>query len=278
MPEFRTSDHLRLWFEDQGEGDAGTPPILCLAGLTRNGEDFDHVLPYLVDGHRVIRLDARGRGRSQRAPDWRSYAVPTEARDVVELLDHLGLDRVAILGTSRGGLVGMALALTAKARLAGLCLVDIGPVLEPEGLEAIMGYVGLVPQARSLEEAALALATSMTGFADVPAERWRAEAAHRYREEEGGLALRYDARLRDAVLEAGAAPAVDLWPLFDALDGLPLAAIRGANSDLMSAATLAEMARRRPDMVVAEVPDRGHVPFLDEPEALEALNEWTMLL
>lgn len=274
MPEFRTSDALRLWYEDQGDG----PPLLCLSGLTRNSTDFDYVLPYLLGEHRVIRLDYRGRGQSQRAPDWRSYTIPTEARDVVELLDHLGLDRVPIIGTSRGGLIGMALALTAKTRLGGLCLVDIGPVISPEGLEVIAGYVGQPPEARNLEEAALARATLMAGFENVSAERWREEAARHYRETGDGLSLTYDVRLRDAVLEVGAQPAPDLWPLFDALAGLPLACIRGANSDLLSPETLAEMVRRRPDMIVAEVPGRGHVPFLDEPESLEALNEWTMLL
>ena len=274
MPEFRTSDGLRLWYEDQGDG----PPLLCLAGLSRNATDFDYVLPYLVGEHRVIRLDARGRGHSQRAPDWRTYTIPTEARDVLELLAHLGLERVPILGTSRGGLVGMALGLMARPRLGGLCLVDVGPVIEPEGLEAIMGYLGRPPEARTLEEAALARATTMAGFEGVPPERWRAEAERHCRETPDGLALTYDPRLRDAVIEAGAQPAPDLWPLFDALAGLPLACIRGANSDLLSRATLEEMARRRPDMIVAEVPGRGHVPFLDEPEALEALNEWTMLL
>ena len=274
MPELRTSDGLRLWYEDQGDG----PPLLCLAGLTRNSTDFDYVLPYLLGEHRVIRLDYRGRGRSQRAPDWRSYTIPTEARDVVELLDDLGLDRVPILGTSRGGLIGMALALTAKPRLGGLCLVDVGPELAPAGLAAIEGYVGVAPAARTLEEAALMRATMMTGFEGVPAERWREEVSHHYRETPDGLALSYDVRLRDAFLEGAAKPAADLWPLFDALGGLPLACIRGANSDLLSRETLAEMARRRPDMIVAEVPGRGHVPFLDEPEALEALNEWTMLL
>ena len=272
MPEFRTSDALRLWYEDQGDG----PAILCLAGLTRNAADFDYVVPFLVGEHRVIRLDARGRGRSQRAPDWRSYTVPTEARDVVELLDHLGLPQVAILGTSRGGLVAMALALTHKPRLAGACLVDIGPVVEPAGLDVIRGYVGVPPEAATIEAAAVQRATLMAGFEGVPAARWLEEARRHYRETPDGLALAYDARLRDAVLDGAAEPAADLWPLFDALAGLPLALIRGANSDLLSAETATEMRRRRPDMIVAEVAGRGHVPFLDEPEALEALNEWTM--
>ena len=274
MPEFRTSDNLRLWYEDQGDG----PPLLCLSGLTRNSTDFDYVLPYLVGEHRVIRLDYRGRGRSQRSPDWRDYTIPTEARDVLELLDHLGLDRVPILGTSRGGLIGMALALMAKPRLGGLCLVDIGPEIAEEGMEAIRDYVGVPPEAQTLEAAAALRATLMAGFEGVPESRWHEEVAHHYRETDEGLVLNYDAKLRDAVLATATQPAPDLWPLFDALAGLPLACIRGANSDLLSAATLAEMVRRRPDMVVAEVPGRGHVPFLDEPEALEALNEWTMLL
>lgn len=274
MPEFKTSDGLRLWYEDAGEGQ----PLLCLSGLTRNSTDFDYVLPYLLGEHRVIRLDYRGRGKSQRAPDWRSYTIPTEARDVLELLDHLGIERVPILGTSRGGLIGMALALMARPRLGGLCLVDIGPEIDPAGMEAIRDYVGKPPEAATLDAAVAMRASLMAGFADVPESRWRTEVEHHYRETEDGLAINYDARLRDAVLEAGAQPAPDLWPLFDALHGLPLACIRGANSDLLAPATLAEMRRRRPDMIVAEVPGRGHVPFLDEPESLEALNEWTMLL
>ncbi|TFL20042.1 alpha/beta fold hydrolase [Jannaschia formosa] len=276
MPEFRSSDNLRLWYEDQGEGDG--PPILCLSGLTRNSTDFDYVLPYLLGENRVIRLDYRGRGKSQRAPDWKTYTIPTEARDVLELLAHLDVPRVAILGTSRGGLIAMSLALMARDRLAGVCLVDIGPVIAETGMEAIRGYVGLPPAARTLDEAVAMRAELMAGFEGVPDTRWREEVEKHYRETEDGLAINYDARLRDAVLEGGAQPAPDLWPLFDAMAGLPLALIRGANSDLLSPETVAEMRRRRPDMIYADVPGRGHVPFLDEPEALEALNEWTMLL
>jgi pimeloyl-ACP methyl ester carboxylesterase len=95
-----------------------------------------------------------------------------------------------------------------------------------------------------------------------------------YREGPGGLSINYDPRLREAFLAAFDAPPPDLWPLFDALAGLPLALIRGANSDLLSAATAAEMRRRRPDMLFADVPDRGHVPFLDEPEALAVIRAW----
>jgi pimeloyl-ACP methyl ester carboxylesterase len=282
MPSFKTSDDVRLHYEDTGT-EASGPPILCLAGLTRNSTDFEYVLPYLAEAHRVIRLDSRGRGRSARSPDWRDYSVPVEARDVLELLAHLGLGQVAILGTSRGGLIAMALAAAAKDRLAGVCLNDIGPVIERAGLDAIRAYVGQPPEAATREEAVAMRAGLMAGFEGVPESRWREEVDHHYVDAEEGLAINYDPRLRDAVLETlgeegEAAKGPDLWPLFDLLEGLPLALIRGANSDLLSAETAAEMRRRRPDMIYAEVPGRGHVPFLDEREALEALNEWTMLL
>ncbi|HSG54162.1 MAG TPA: alpha/beta fold hydrolase, partial [Paracoccaceae bacterium] len=112
MPQFLTSDGLHLHYEDEGAGLA----VLCLSGLTRNARDFDFVAPHLA-GVRLIRLDYRGRGQSAWSPDPLTYTVPREAQDVLELLDHLGLERVAILGTSRGGLIAMVLAAMAKHRL-----------------------------------------------------------------------------------------------------------------------------------------------------------------
>ncbi|MWD27956.1 alpha/beta fold hydrolase [Aquicoccus sp. SCR17] len=269
MARFTTSDGLSLHFTDTGQG----VPILCLAGLTRTGEDFAYVTPHL-DGARVLTMDYRGRGRSDWAPDPSSYTPAREAQDVVELLDHLGLPQVAILGSSRGGLVAMVLAATAKDRLTGVALNDVGPELEPEGVAAISGYLGRDPDWRTLDEAAQARPAAMPGFRGVPEARWRQEVARLYRETPEGLRITYDPKLREAVLPDPPPPPVDLWPLFDALEGLPLALIRGANSDLLSAATAQKMQERRPDMILAEVADRGHIPFLDEPEALAALRDW----
>ncbi len=268
MPDFTTSDGLRLHYADRGEG----TPLLCLSGLTRNATDFDYLAQHL-DGVRMIALDYRGRGRSDWA-DPATYTVPVEARDTLELLDHLGLARVPVLGTSRGGLIAMLLAATVKDRLAGVCLNDIGPEIDPAGLAVIADYVGRTPAERTHAEAVAARATLMAGFVGVPESRWREEVEKHYTEGDAGLSINYDPALRQAVAAGGAEPAPDLWPWFDALDGLPLACIRGANSDLLSPSTLAEMRRRRPDMIVAEVADRGHVPFLDEPEALEAIAAW----
>lgn len=268
MPQVIAPDGARLHYTDEGEG----LPVLALAGLTRNGGDFDHVAPHLR-GVRLVRLDARGRGRSDfTGPE--TYNVWQEAKDAVSLLDDLGIGRAAILGTSRGGLVGMVLAATAKDRLLGVALNDVGPVIEPEGLGVIAGYLGRRPAQTTWEEAAKARAGLWTRFQDVPHERWLHEVRNHYEETPEGLELRYDPRLREAFLPKDDAPFPPLWPFFDALDGLPVAVLRGEASDILSPATLEEMRRRRPDMIVAEVPGRGHVPFLDEPEALAALHAW----
>ncbi|MFN3527366.1 MAG: alpha/beta fold hydrolase, partial [Paracoccus sp. (in: a-proteobacteria)] len=132
---FLTSDGARIAFSDQGAG----LPVLCLAGLTRTMADFDYVAPHLA-GVRMIRMDYRGRGQSE-FTGAATYTVPREARDALELLDHLEIDRAALLGTSRGGLNGLLLAATAHDRLLGLCLNDVGPVVEPAGLERIFDYV-----------------------------------------------------------------------------------------------------------------------------------------
>jgi len=267
MPFFTAPDGAELHYTDEGHGRA----LICLAGLTRNGSDFDYLAPHLPP-LRLIRPDYRGRGRSQ----WTgaaTYTVMQEGADVLALLDHLGLEQAAILGTSRGGLIGMYLAVIAKDRLRGLFLNDIGPVIEPEGLDRIDAYIGRNPAARSHGEAAMALARAMPEF-DVPASRWAEEARKHFIKTDQGLQINYDPALRDAYLAARAGGAGDLWPMFAACEGLPLAVIRGADSALLSATTLAEMTRLRPDMVVEEVPGRGHVPFLDEAESLRAINTW----
>ncbi|MGR3760328.1 alpha/beta fold hydrolase [Roseobacteraceae bacterium NS-SX3] len=269
MPRFTTSDGLSLHYTDTGEG----LPLLCLAGLTRDGRDFRYFAPYAA-GLRMITLDARGRGRSDRDPDFMNYNVMREAQDVLELLDHLGLEKAAVLGTSRGGLVAMMLAATAKERLLAVILNDVGPEIPQDGIARIMEYVGRRPAAKTLAGAAAALAQVMGPvFPDVPSARWQEEAETFYTEDSSGLALCYDPRLRDALLEqAKAGPAPDLWPVFLALEGLPCGIIRGANSDVLSRETYQGMQQRLPGLQAVEVPNRGHVPFLDEPEALALIN------
>lgn len=280
MEFFTAPDGLRLAYDDRGHG----PALLCLPGLTRNMDDFEPVVDHFAHRARVIRMDFRGRGASDHDPDHSHYNVVQEGADVIALLDHLGLNKAAILGTSRGGLVAMALAMTDLHRLSGVCFNDIGPVVDPEGLRYIMGYLGLPPPDTDFDSALRDLPKRMGArFVNVPPETWAAYIRRVWHvAEDGRLSLRYDPALRQAVLdqmaEAEGIEMPEIWPLFQALDGLPLALIRGANSDLLSSDTAAKMRALRPDMIFADVPDRGHVPFLDEAESIAVIAKFLDLL
>jgi len=274
MPQFLTAaDGTRLAYDDQGSG----LPLLCLPGLTRTMGDFDYVRPHLPPPNsgklRLIRMDYRGRGASGHSGA-DSYTVAQEGADALALLDHLGLPQAAILGTSRGGLIGMYLASIAKQRVLGLCLNDVGPVIEKQGLTRISDYLGRNPAAKTHTELAATLPELTAGFSHVPPQRWLQEAQLHYIQSEEGLRITYDPELRQAFLAAFNGSAPDLWPLFDACAGLPLALLRGENSDLLSAETAAEMRRLRPDMLFASIPNRAHIPFLDEGESIALIHDF----
>lgn len=268
---FSAADGTRLAYRDDGMGKV----LLALAGLTRDGRDFDYLARHLPDV-RLIRLDSRGRGGSDRA-DPETYTVAQEARDALALLDHLRIGRAAVIGSSRGGLLGMSMVALAPERVAGLCFNDVGPVLQRDGLMRIGTYMGVKPAVATLAEAADRMAAANPGFQNVPPLRWEEEAVRHYVQTPDGLALPYDPALRIGFDRAMAAPLPELWPLFDACAGIPLALIRGANSDVLARATADAMQARRPDLIRAELPGRGHVPFLDEPKALAAIRRWLAL-
>lgn len=265
ISHFTAEDGARLAYRDQGAG----LPLLCLPGLTRSMADFDYLIPHLPP-LRLIRMDYRGRGAS----DWTgaaTYTIEQEGRDALRLLDHLGVAKAAILGTSRGGLIGMVLGAVARDRLLGLILNDVGPEIARDGLTRIFDYVGRNPAGKTHQGYAERLART-PGFEGVPMSRWLEEARRLSVETPEGLRIPYDPALRDAFLKGFDGPPVDLWPLFDALQGLPLALIRGANSDLLTRETVVKMQARRPDMPFAEVPGRAHIPFLDEPESVALIR------
>ena len=278
---FKTADGLSLAYADEGPRDG--MPILCLAGLTRNMDDFAGVAARLSATHRVIRLDSRGRGASDNAPDPMTYDVPREAGDALALLNHLGLASAVFLGTSRGGLLTMVTAAIAPARIRAAILNDVGPEIAPGGLERIMAYVGKPPAAATLDELAAQLAEAgRAGAPTLTPAQWREIAANTAKETPEGLAWRYDLRLRDALIaqgealraavEHGSAPP-DLWAMFGLLAACPVLVLRGENSDILSAETLARMKSVAPDRVaIATVPDRAHVPLLDEPESVAAID------
>jgi pimeloyl-ACP methyl ester carboxylesterase len=165
----------------------------------------------------------------------------------------------------------MVLGAAARSRVLGLCLNDVGPEIARDGLTRIFDYVGRNPAGKT-QQGFADLLSKTPGFAKVPMSRWLDEARKHCIETPEGLCITYDPALREAFLAAFDGPPVDLWPLFDTLAGLPLALIRGENSDLLTPETVAKMRARRPDMGFAEVPDRAHIPFLDEPEAITLIR------
>lgn len=270
-----SSDGLRLYcriFEAQrAEG----LPVLCLPGLTRNSRDFAALARHLAVRRRVLTADLRGRGRSAWDPDPSRYVLPTYVADVGSLLDSLDVPRVVIVGTSLGALIGMVLAATQPWRVAGVVLNDAGPEIDPVGLARIAGYAGKLPPVGSWQEAAdQARRVYGAALPDLGDDEWLHYARCGYRESASGVPVPdMDPAIARAFGTASSAPA-DLWPLYAQITGVPLLVIRGALSDLLSAATVARMLREKPDLMHIEVPNRGHTPLLDEPVSLAAIDDF----
>ena len=278
-------DGVAIFYEDQ-PGPTDALPVVCLPGLTRSARDFDALAAHLAGARRVIRPEMRGRGRSDRA-DPATYTLPVEVGDILGLLASLGVARAIFVGTSRGGLQTMALAAANPALVAGAALNDIGPEIGPEGMARIVDGLTRAPDSfPDWAAAAEALrATYGAEFTDLSDAQWAGFARQLFVERDGRPARDYDPALVAATAAAVAAgeaalkaaaeagqPAPDLWPLFDALKPVPALAIRGANSALLTAETLTKMAARKPDLAVLTLPNRGHAPFLDEPQALAAID------
>ena len=271
-----SSDGLRLYARDYAGADGEAKlPVICIHGLTRNSKDFEEVAPPIAaTGRRVLVLDVRGRGRSDRDSNGANYQIPTYATDVVALMDALGIARAAFIGTSMGGLITMTVAALAPARVAAGLLNDVGPELAPEGIVRIASYVGKPAKIDTwADAAAYAKATNGAAFPDRPDSFWDAFSRRILREDEHGKPARdYDPAIASAVAPG---PMPDLWPLFAAFAAdRPIALVRGAISDLITADIAARMKAAASQLDVTEVPGIGHAPMLDEPEAAEAIRRF----
>ncbi|HZH09967.1 MAG TPA: alpha/beta hydrolase [Microvirga sp.] len=262
------SDGLRLYARDYGPGTDGALPVVCLPGLARNSEDFRELAEALSTDasrpRRVLCLDYRGRGRSEWTADWRQYDLGTELNDLLQVLRAAGIEKAVFVGTSRGGLLTMALSATKPMLLAGAVLNDVGPVIEPKGLIRIRSYVGKLPTPATLQEGAQIL-KQLSGeqFPAFSPEQWEAMARGTWHEENGRLVLSYDPNLMKPLQELDLeAPIPELWNLFAGLAPFPVLVIRGENSDLLSAETLAAMQERHPRLAALVVPGQGHAPML----------------
>jgi pimeloyl-ACP methyl ester carboxylesterase len=261
-------DGLRLHVREYGARTAAAVPVVCLPGLTRTTADFDALAPALACGgpeRRILAIDSRGRGRSEYDRNPQNYNLTVELADVVSVLTALEIGQAVFIGSSRGGLLSMLLAVAHPNALAGVILHDIGPVIEPKGLARIKSYVGKLPQPGSFTEGAEILRRLFDAqFPKLTPDQWLTAAHRTWRTENGKLRLTYDEHLAQTLAEFDIErPLPPMWNEFDALARVPILVIHGANSDILSSATVDAMKARHPDLEAIEVADQGHVPLLE---------------
>ncbi|MBP2547457.1 pimeloyl-ACP methyl ester carboxylesterase [Neorhizobium galegae] len=262
-------DGLRLGYRiyDARAGSDGLP-LVCLPGLTRNARDFHEIAETIAEDsekpRRVIAIDYRGRGSSQRATDPATYTPVVEAQDLLTVLDSCGIDKAAFIGTSRGGLILHVLTGLAPQRISAVILNDIGPELGVEGLRQIQAYLRSPVWPTSWAEAeALLKSLHGTDFPALAEADWRTLAHAVYAEREGGLEPDCDPAIAEGFASLDLTqPLPALWPQFDAFPDVPMMMIRGAHSKLLTPETVARMTEHRPSLTVITASGQGHAPLL----------------
>ena len=277
-------DGLKLHVRDYGPRHGAATPVVCLPGLTRNVRDFHELALFFArhraQARRVLAISSRGRGQSEHDPDPAHYDPVIEARDALDVMTACNCDEAILIGTSRGGILAMIMAVMRPAALKAVVLNDIGPVIEADGLRRIRSYVGQSATPRDWTDAIARLkAVSGGQFPDLADEDWRQLALKTWRDNKGQPADDYDPALSRtlAALDPDNSELPQLWPQFAALSHVPLLVIRGGNSDLLSAATVEEMLRRHPDARSVTVPAQGHAPLLVEEDILNTIASFTAL-
>ena len=242
-------------------GEPANPRVaICVHGLGRNGRDFDTLADALSTTHRVLSVDMPGRGESEWLADPNDYVFPTYLTTLTALIARSGAKWVDWIGTSMGGLLGITLAAQPKNPVARLVVNDVGPTIEPAALDRIRGYFGLDPTFASYAEIAQYLRAVSAPFGPLTDAQWEHLTRTNVRQRaEGRWGLAYDPGIAVPFRAAAAPP--DLWNLWDAIL-CPTLVLRGAQSDLLSAATAAQMAARGPHPAVIEFDGIGHAPML----------------
>jgi pimeloyl-ACP methyl ester carboxylesterase len=263
---------VMLGYVEWGAPDA-EQVIVCVHGLTRNARDFDVLAAALAtEGARVLAIDVVGRGRSSWLADPQGYALPLYAQQIARLLQLLDLPPVDWIGTSMGGLIGMALAATDAPPMRRLVLNDVGPFVPKLALSLIKTYLGLDLVFPSLEALERHLRQIHAPFGPLTDDQWRHLAEHSARQDADGWRLRYDPAIRVPYQDLADAD-LDLWPLWDQIR-CPTLLLRGGDSILLTEATAAEMTQRGPKATLATFPGIGHAPALMAPDQIEAIRRW----
>ena len=276
---FTVRDGLRLHARHYPAPGSTRRAVLCLPGLTRNSQDFNKLALEIGDprGHRraVYAIDYRGRGLSEHDKDWKNYSPLIECLDVIDLIAMEGLSDCAVLGTSRGGLIAMILALMQPGAIGAVILNDIGPEIEKAGLTRIIGYVGKVPVPIDWREAtALVHGMNRRFFTGLSEADWEAFARASFLDLNGLPAPSYDPAIaRTMSIQDIAAGVPTMWPQFDALCRVPMLAIRGENSDILSRETLRKMQERHTNMRSVTVAGQGHAPLLLDDQTIGEISD-----
>lgn len=273
-----SKDGLKLYLRDYpAQGGERGLPVVCIHGLTRNSKDFEVVAPRIAAlGRRVLVLDVRGRGKSDRDPQWERYQAPVYVGDVLHILDTLNIPRAVFVGTSMGGLITMLTAVMAPGRVAAAVMNDIGPVVDPRGIARITSYVGKRGPANTMADMVASVKDAQgLAYPDANDAFWKMMIERVTRtKSDGQIEYDYDPSISKPMTPApGAAPAPtpDLRPIFAAMATVPLLVIRGEISDILSAEGLAEMRALKPDLTAVEIPRIGHAPTLEEPACEKAI-------
>lgn len=286
---FTVPDGLRMFYREYGAAQNDNV-IFCLPGLTRNSLDFVDLARHLEGEYRVICPDLRGRGQSDHDPNPLRYHPGTYVADVLALVNHLNVHRFIIIGTSLGGLIGMAIAASQPDRIRGLVLNDIGPEIDPAGVARIMGYVGKPVNLTTWEQTGRHV-QNLYGVTmpDKDDAFWVDFARRSFREVDGRIEPNSDPGIgknlrsppllqrivqwlnRRGLVRKVRGIYLDPWDSFKA-STCPILVLRGESSDILSSDTVDAMVRHRDGVTGVVIPDRGHTPLLDEPTALAAID------
>ncbi|RKQ71880.1 pimeloyl-ACP methyl ester carboxylesterase [Litorimonas taeanensis] len=273
---YESPDGLTLYARDYGPN-SDKPVLLCLHGLSRNSADFHELALYLRSDFRIISVDQRGRGRSDYDSNTDNYRPDIYCGDMFALLEHLNLKEVIAIGTSMGGIMTMMMAAMRPSIFRAAIINDIGPEIDDAGLNRIKGYVGKTGVFESWDAAVAALKDQGQDiFLDFTDTDWLAFAHRTCEPIEGGqVKFAYDPAISKPFKSDDTASApVDMWPIFAALNPIPVMTIRGQGSDILSSKTLSAMQKAHPNFTAVEIPRVGHAPLLTEHESLLAIDRF----